>query len=43
MKAVEFKHQSAVIAKDQQPYLPLPVLQLEGKEGIVVSCWNLSF
>lgn len=43
MKAVEFKHQNIIYAKDQPEYLPLPALKLEGKEGHVITCWKMSF
>jgi len=43
MKAIEFKHQNSTYAKDQPEYLPLPSLKIEGKEGHVVSCWQMSF
>ena len=43
MKAVEFKHQNIVFAKDQPQYQPLPALRFDTKDGDVVSCWKLSF
>lgn len=43
MKAIEFKHQNIVFAKDQPEYLPLPALKIDSPEGEVVSCWRLSF
>jgi hypothetical protein len=43
MKAIEFKHQNVVFAKDQPEYLPLPALKIDSLIGEVVSCWKLSF
>lgn len=43
MKPVNFKHQNTIFAKDQPEYHPLPALRLGGKEGEVVSCWEVSF
>ena len=42
MKAIEFKHQTIVFAKDQPEYLPLPALKIKGREGQVISCWKMS-
>ena len=41
MKPVKFKQQNCVIAKDQPEYLPLPAYKNE--DGIVTTCWKLSF
>ena len=45
MKPMKFKNQNAVIvgsyANDQPQYLPLP--SHKTKEGIVTSCWSLTF
>ena len=41
MKPMGFEEQNAVYAKDQPEYLSLPVHKTP--EGIVVSCWGLSF
>jgi hypothetical protein len=41
MKAIEFKEQNVVYAKDQPEYLPLPAYK--SKDGVVVCCWELSF
>ena len=43
MKAVEFKHQNIVFAKDQPEYMPLPALRIDSPQGEVVSCWKMSF
>jgi hypothetical protein len=42
MKPVKFKHQNVTYAENQPEYMPLPALKIEGPEGAVVSCWNLS-
>lgn len=42
MKAVEFKHQNIVFAKDQPEYMPLPALRIDSAEGEVISCWKMS-
>lgn len=41
MKPVNFKQQNCVFAKDQKDYKPLPAFMT--KDGMVVSCWRLSF
>jgi len=41
MKPVKFKGQNCIIAKNQKPYLPLPVYKAE--DGLIVSCWKVSF
>jgi len=43
MKAIEFKEQNIVFAKDQPEYIPLPALKIESPYGEVISCWKLSF
>jgi hypothetical protein len=43
MRPVKFKHQNVVFAEDQPEYQPLPALRIEGPEGIVISCWKMSF
>ena len=43
MKPVQFKEANVVLAKDQPEYLPLPALSFDDKDGIVISCWSLSF
>lgn len=43
MKAVEFKHQNIVFAKDQPEYIPLPALKIDSTEGYVISCWKMTF
>lgn len=41
MKPVWFKESNCTYAKDQKEYLPLPAFRND--EGIVISCWELSF
>lgn len=41
MRAVPFKGQNIVFAKDQPQYIPLPAHKDE--DGIVTSCWEMSF
>ena len=43
MKAIEFKNQTHKLAETQDQYITLPILQIPGKEGEVISCWKLSF
>lgn len=43
MKAIEFKHQNIVFAKDQPEYIPLPALKLNTPQGEVISCWKMTF
>lgn len=43
MKAVSFKEQNCVFAKHQPEYLQLPAHKSHDKEGIVISCYRLSF
>lgn len=43
MKPVKFKHQNVVFAENQPEYAPLPALKIEGTEGVVISCWKMSF
>lgn len=43
MKPVTFKQHNKVYAKDQEPYLPLPVYE-DGKQGgRVFHCWKLGW
>ena len=41
MKIIDFKGSNVVYAKDQPEYLSLPAYK--AKDGIVTSCWKLSF
>lgn len=41
MKPTEFAGQNVIFAKDQPQYLPLPAHR--DKDGMVTSCWQLSF
>lgn len=43
MKALEFKEQNLVFAKDQPEYLPLPVFKNDSPKGEVIFCMGLSF
>ena len=40
MKPIEFPEQNCIYAKDQPEYLPLPAHRT--KDGIVISCWELT-
>lgn len=41
MKPIKFKEQNCIIAENQEPYIPLPAHKDE--DGLVISCWKLSF
>jgi len=41
MKPIDFPEKNCVYAENQPEYLPLPVHKTE--DGIVTSCWKLSF
>jgi len=43
MKPIKFKHQNIIFAEDQPEYQSLPAFKIEGPEGNVVSCWQMSF
>ena len=43
MKALEFKEQNVVYAKDQPEYLPLPGHKVDEPEGRFIFCQGLSF
>jgi len=43
MKPIEFKEQNVVYAKDQPEYQPLPAFKDSSPEGLVISCWKLSW
>lgn len=43
MRAIKFKHQNKVFAEYQKEYFSLPALQLDTKEGEVITCWKMSF
>lgn len=42
MKLVEFEEQTAIIAKDQPEYLPLPAHQFNDENGTIAFCWKLT-
>ena len=41
MKPIKFKEQNVTFAENQPEYLPLPAFKDEN--GVVISCWRLSF
>ena len=41
MKAVKFKEQNVTFAENQEEYSPLPAFR--DSNGVVVTCWKLSF
>lgn len=43
MKPTGFEGINTVYAKDQKEYQPLPAMKVDGREGIVVTCWKMSF
>ena len=43
MKPIYFKGHNKVYAKDQKPYLPLPVYEDSEQGGRVFHCWQLSW
>jgi hypothetical protein len=43
MKLVEFPEMTAVIAKDQPQYMPMPAHVGRSNEGRVTFCWSLSW
>lgn len=44
MNLIEFPEQTAVIAKDQAPYLPLPAhIVVDDPEGRIICCWRLTW
>jgi hypothetical protein len=42
MKPVPFPGQNIVFGETQPEYKPLPALLLPGKEGEVITCWELT-
>lgn len=42
MNPIDFEHANITFAKDQPEYKPLPALRLDGDEGQVITCWQLS-
>ena len=42
MLPVMFKEHNKVYAKDQKPYIPLPVYEDDKQGGRVFHCWKLS-
>ena len=43
MKPIFFKEHNKVYAKNQNPYLPLPVYEDNIQGGRVFHCWKLTF
>jgi len=43
MKPKYFKQHNKVYAKDQKPYIPLPVYEDDEQGGRVFHCWELTF
>ena len=43
MKPINFNEVNVVIAKEQPQYLPLPANVSAGPEGIVITCWSMTF
>ena len=41
MKPTKFKEQNCTYAENQPEYLPLPAFKDE--QGVIISCWKLSF
>lgn len=42
MKPIEFKEHNKVYAKDQEPYIPLPVYEDDEQGGRIFHCWKAS-
>lgn len=42
MKPIEFEGHNIVYAKDQPEYLSLPGKKIEGPQGELITCWELS-
>jgi len=42
MEPKKFKGQNIVIGDTQPQYKPLPALLMSGKEGEVITCWELT-
>jgi len=42
MIPIKFKEHNKIYAKDQKPYVPLPVFEDEVNGGRVIHCWKLS-
>lgn len=43
MKPVDFEGVNCILAKDQPPYQPLPVMMDFDSNGCVTSCWRLTW
>ncbi len=42
MTPIPFKGQNVVFGENQPEYQPLPALRIEGPQGEVITCWQLS-
>ncbi len=43
MLPIKFKEHNRIYAKNQKPYLPLPVFEDTVDGGRIIHCWGLSF
>lgn len=43
MKPIKFKEQNVTFSASQEVYQPLPALHIHDSDGIVITCWGLSF
>jgi hypothetical protein len=43
MTPITFKGYNVTFAKNQKPYIPLPAKRFPGPEGLVTSCWKLTW
>lgn len=43
MKPIKFKACNALYGAGQKEYLPLPACKVKSREGLVITCWELSF
>lgn len=43
MKAVSFKDQNVILAKDQKEYRPLPALYIQSERGEMITKWKIPF
>lgn len=43
MTPIDFKNSNVVYAKDQEEYRPLPAYRQDDRDGIVISCWKLTW
>jgi hypothetical protein len=43
MEPIQFPQFNDTLAEDQPQYKPLPVYRMKGTDGIVISCWKMSW